>query len=1142
MKFTLPFARGLSKKIAGLLAVAALGSPLGVFAQISEGGTPPSYSAISRLGAAPRVLMPAVDVQSLLAEDAILANDPTPRPFRFGHEQKVDLGMHNAGTWDLMPDGSKVWRLTIASPGARSINLILNKFVIPDGAMLYLVNRDRTGFQGGFSNRNQQPHLGLGIAPMWTDEVTLEYFQPAGAKFDGKIEVNTVVHGYKGGNDIAAFGTSGACNRNAACPEGNPWRDQQRSVALIVEGGSICTGSMINTADSSGAAYFLTANHCFGNIANWVFWFNWESPTCNQPAADPRNQQTVSGSTLVARNAASDFCLLRLNQRPPASYNVYLNGWNRSIVPSPSGFCFHHPDGDIKKLSTYTAPARAAAYGGSRAGTWRVTWATGTTEGGSSGSPLFDNQGLVIGQLFGGTASCTRQNDPDFYGRFSSSWDSSAVPANQLKVWLDPTSRGNVTVQGAYIKCLPVYRQLPIREGFDVAGLPGEWESRGTVAWATRPQNAYGGTGNSIALRSRATNAAQPVAGISDLLMVSTDFRRISSAELRWDFAHPTDANLLDTLEVLYSTDCGSTFTVLTTRTGADLGTTAGAVGGAYNPTATEWRADSITLPASLEGRRFVQFMFRYRRGATTNNLHLDNITIRGQLLPVAPRAAFSVSAAAGCAPQAFNITDQSAEIPTAYMWYFPGGTPSTSTDVNPTVVYSAAGNYDVTLVVRNAAGMDSLVRRNVFRVLGKDSLLAPFVETFNNPAFPPAGWLLRSNTNSDSTWRWATRLGNTNLPSPCAVINNYTTDNRGSVDYMITPSFNLSGINRPALRVNYAYQQYTAAPDTMQVAYSTDCGNSWNVMWSAAGASLATVTGAPTAAFIPNALTQFKDQLVSIPASLLQLDDVRFAIINRGGFGQFLYVNQFNLDSGVICPNTPTVSGVLDLCVGDTIRLNSSQEPNVTYSWTGPNSFTASTPSISIPVTAVGQGGVYSLTVRAANGVCAAGPVNTTITVNNRPQRPTIRAIANDSIQSSVVAPSYLWYRNGVLVPGITTRSYKPDSSGNYTVIAVNAAGCRSLLSNPFPYLVSLASNILATQTKLWPNPTQGQLVLQLPVALQSRTNIQVLNATGQAVWQQSNISTERLELNLNLPAGLYTMTIQAGENRVAKLFVVQP
>lgn len=138
---------------------------------------------------------------------------------------------------------------------------------------------------------------------------------------------------------VVGWALPGRATTNAICPEGDPWRDQIRSVAMIVVGGGgICTGTLINNCAQDGTPYFLTANHCLPgnlNVSTWVFRFNWDSPVCGANQNGPTTQ-TVSGATLLANSGNTDVALLQLNSTPPSNYNVYYSGWDRSGVPHQS--------------------------------------------------------------------------------------------------------------------------------------------------------------------------------------------------------------------------------------------------------------------------------------------------------------------------------------------------------------------------------------------------------------------------------------------------------------------------------------------------------------------------------------------------------------------------------------------------------------------------------------------------------------------------------------------------------------------------------------------------------------------------------------------------------------------------------------
>jgi hypothetical protein len=205
---------------------------------------------------------------------------------------------------------------------------------------------------------------------------------------------------------------------------------------------------MVNNTLQDETPYFLTANHCLGNPTNWVYYFNHETEGCTG-STGPQDQ-SVSGGTLKASNGGSDFALVELSENVPSSYNVYFSGWDNTDVQSvTSAVSIHHPSGDLKKICFENdAPYHNSAGG---AAVWYIDqWELGVTEPGSSGSPLFDQNGRIIGQLYGGAAACagTVNNGAfDYYGRFGVSWDGASA-SSRLHDWLDPNGSGATTVDG----------------------------------------------------------------------------------------------------------------------------------------------------------------------------------------------------------------------------------------------------------------------------------------------------------------------------------------------------------------------------------------------------------------------------------------------------------------------------------------------------------------------------------------------------------------------------------------------------------------------------------------------------------------------------------------------------------------------
>ncbi len=428
-----------------------------VFAQLSQPGIPLGLQdekavLINELS---WESMPYINIDVLKEEDKIF---DTIRgiPFRFGENIDVNINPENAGTWSNFDDGSRFWQLGIKSKGAVSLNFTFENYILPPGAQLFIYTPDGKNVIGAFTELNNQNDGYFATTLLPGDEAIIEYFEPANVIFKGEFNLFRVTHGYRGPGAYftKGFGDSGSCNLNVACEESEGWEDQIRSVGMLVTGSNgFCTGSLINNAENDATPYFLSANHCFKDAATVVFWFNWQSETCENPSAVP-DHDAMSGAVTVAKNATSDFWLMELNQSIPEDYNVYFSGWNRTIESTIEGTVvgIHHPSADIKKFSWAEGGVQAAAYLGN-AGSGDTHWRVGpwsgltTTEPGSSGSPIYDPQGRIIGQLHGGYAACGNL-DPDWYGRIGVSWTGGGTDATRLSNWLDPSNTGVEAIFG----------------------------------------------------------------------------------------------------------------------------------------------------------------------------------------------------------------------------------------------------------------------------------------------------------------------------------------------------------------------------------------------------------------------------------------------------------------------------------------------------------------------------------------------------------------------------------------------------------------------------------------------------------------------------------------------------------------------
>ena len=377
----------------------------------------------------------SVDVEAVLEDDRRVGRQLP----RIGIRQDVsyqtkDGKFEEKGNYYL-------WNLTIQSEKAKSLSIGFENTHLPEGAIMYLYNEKTKFIIGPIRNEIFQEKT---FVSDYADgeSVTISIIIPNSTSINKfNIYVNTLFFGLDSykiyDND---FERSGSCNINVACE--SEWKCQKESVCKIITGTGRCSGALMNTDCCDLEPYILTANHCLGtptsNPNTWNFRFNYQSPQCSPNTENsPAEWITFFGATMKSSwdfNSGTDFLLLELNSEISQRDNVSFAGWDRTNSTTPNSFGIHHPLGDVKKICYDTDPSTFVG------DYHRVVWNNGTTEPGSSGSPLFNNNAKIIGQLQGGTASCTNQNSPDRYGRLDVSWEGNGTSTGRLRDWLGGSS------------------------------------------------------------------------------------------------------------------------------------------------------------------------------------------------------------------------------------------------------------------------------------------------------------------------------------------------------------------------------------------------------------------------------------------------------------------------------------------------------------------------------------------------------------------------------------------------------------------------------------------------------------------------------------------------------------------------------
>lgn len=413
-------------------------STISVKGQKTFGGVPASFYLKSESVIPGLSFSPILKMNKVMPESISIPYEVQSQSINLGRRQKL-------------PSGEWLWQTYFEIPEAAGIVLMFKKLKLAPGAKLFFYSEDRAIVLGAYTSESN-PEGGAfltGILPR--TKGYLELVEPAETKGQSILEIFRV--------DGMISSRIEDCHVGVACSE--ELKSEREGIVRVMmvlkEGMGFCTGSLVNNTAQDKKNLILTSFHCQDGYTPiydlWKFEFDFYDPICGSNILENAKSTTIIGATFLAGRRESDFLLLEIQKEIPKETGVAYIGWNRLPNPPSTSVIFHHPQGDLTKITTSSIPAtvfnnqiiwnNTYVENGDTVKVitpsnhhYRVNYNKGFIETGSSGAPLLNEKGEILGQLHGGSQMC--DNGIVFFGRLFNSWEGGGTPETRLKDWLDP--------------------------------------------------------------------------------------------------------------------------------------------------------------------------------------------------------------------------------------------------------------------------------------------------------------------------------------------------------------------------------------------------------------------------------------------------------------------------------------------------------------------------------------------------------------------------------------------------------------------------------------------------------------------------------------------------------------------------------
>ena len=382
-----------------------------------------------------------------------------------------------------------------------------------------------------------------------------------------------------------------------------------------------------------------------------------------------------------------------------------------------------------------------------------------------------------------------------------------------------------------------------------------------------------------------------------------------------------TGNSLQDSLQIMVSTNCGTTYTTLWNKGGLTLATVTDTSDNEWKPTSiNDWQQTTLDLTPYKDNPKLT-IAFRSVNGME-NNLFLDNINLsvlyKNDLAIAAINAPSGYQCNNNINPSIALINKGTNTIQSASLSY----SIDNGNMVNTNWVSSLKRDSTVAINLNNSittAGTHTIkvfinsVNQTTDNFNQNDTLSGTFTtatnidlplnESFESEVFPPTGWQAINTTPNDSiVWIRNTLAASKGIAS--AVIQNiHQYAQWGKIEDLITPTITVNREDNVYLLFDLSYDTTRLVVkknkyDTLQVEYTTDCGNSWQPLYLKWGATLQTnKLPATRIEYVPSSIDQWRTDTINLSGKVKEGDQFRVRFRNIENDGNDLYIDNIRLD-----------------------------------------------------------------------------------------------------------------------------------------------------------------------------------------------------------------------------------------------------